>query len=63
MYHVDDFVFVNLKNMNIIERQLQVCLHGIQTWSDENGFRFSKPKLHAYFFVQNEIFMKIRVCT
>jgi hypothetical protein len=30
--------------MNLIERQLQTCLHKRQTWADTNGFRFSKSK-------------------
>ena len=48
--------FFNLKNMNIIERHLQVCLHGIQTWSDENGFRFSKTKITCVLFCSKRNF-------
>ena len=43
--YVDDFVICfRSRNMNIIERQLQQCLNKVQTWSDENGFKFSKSK-------------------
>ena len=43
--YVDDFViYFRSRNMNIIERQLQQCLNKFQTWSEENGFKFSKPK-------------------
>ena len=42
---VDDFVICfRSRNMNIIERQLQQCLNKLQTWSVENGFKFSKSK-------------------
>ena len=30
--------------MNSVERQIQLCLHKIQNWADENGFEFSKIK-------------------
>ena len=43
--YVDDFlIFYRSKNMNTIERQLQLNLNKIQKWSTENGFRFSKSK-------------------
>ena len=43
--YVDDFVICfRPRNMNIIERQLQQCLNKLQTWSEENGFNFSKSK-------------------
>ena len=43
--YVDDFVTCfRSRNMNIIERQLQQCLNKLQTWSEENGFKFSKSK-------------------
>ena len=32
------------KNMNTIERQLQLNLNKIQKWATENGFKFSKSK-------------------
>ena len=43
--YVDDFLICySSKNMQTIERQLQLCLNKIQKWADENGFRFSKSK-------------------
>jgi len=30
--------------MNIIERQLQLCLNKIEKWATENGFKFSSSK-------------------
>ena len=43
--YVDDFVICfRSRNMNIIERQLQQFLNKLQTWSEENGFKFSKSK-------------------
>jgi hypothetical protein len=32
------------KNMNIIERQLQLCLNKIEKWAMETGFKFSSSK-------------------
>ena len=43
--YVDDFLICyRSKNMNTIERQLQLNLNKIQKWSTENGFKFSKSK-------------------
>ena len=43
--YVDDFLICyRSKNMNTIERQLQLNLNKIQKWSTENGFKFSKCK-------------------
>ena len=43
--YVDDFVLCyKSKNINSVERQLQLCLNKIQNWADENGFKFSKTK-------------------
>ena len=51
--YVDDFVICyRSKNMNTIERQLQQCLNKLQTWSDENGFKFSKSKTNVMHFCQ-----------
>ena len=36
--------------MNSIERQLHLCLHKIQNWADENGFKFSKTKTACVHF-------------
>jgi len=42
---VDDFaISCKSKNMATIERQLQLCLNKIQTWADQNGFKFSQSK-------------------
>ena len=42
---VDDFnVCCRSKNMRTIERKLQLCLNNLQTWTDENGFKFSETK-------------------
>jgi len=43
--YVDDFMICYRgKNMNIIERQLQLCLNKIEKWAMENGFKFSSSK-------------------
>jgi hypothetical protein len=40
--YVDDFLICYRgKNMNNIERQLQLCLNKIEKWAMENGFKFS----------------------
>ena len=42
---VDDFsISCMSKSMTVIERQLQSCLNKIESWANENGFRFSKTK-------------------
>ena len=49
--YVDEFVICyKSKNMNSIERQLQLCLHKIQNWADENGFKFSETKTACVHF-------------
>ena len=41
--YVDDFdICYKSKNINSVERQLQLCLHQIQNWAEKNGFKFSK---------------------
>lgn len=51
--YVEDFVLCyKSKNMNFIERQLQLCLHKIEHLADENGFKFFKTKtacVHFYY--------------
>ena len=44
--YVDDFVLCyKSKNINSVERQLQLSLNKIQNWAEnENGFKFSKTK-------------------
>ena len=50
--YVDDFLICYRgKNMNNIERQLQLCLNKIEKWAMENGFKFSSLKtlgMHFY---------------
>ena len=49
--YVDDFLICyRSKNMNTIERQLQLNLNKIQKWSTENGFKFSKSKIVCMHF-------------
>ena len=36
--------------MNSVEQQLQLYLHKIQNWADENGFKFSKTKTACVHF-------------
>ena len=49
--YVDDFVIcIHSRNMDIIERQLQQGLNKLQTWSDENDFKFSKTKTKCMHF-------------
>ena len=49
--YVNDFVLCyKSKNMNSVERQLQLCLQRIQNWADKNGFRFSKTKTTCVHF-------------
>ena len=43
--YVDDFqVCYRGKNMNNIERQLQLCLNKIEKWAMKNGFKLSSSK-------------------
>ena len=43
--YVDDFLICcRAKRMDSIERQLQLSLNRLHTWSLENGFKFSKSK-------------------
>ena len=49
--YVDDFlVCVRGKNMRTIERQLQLCLNDLSTWSTRDGFKFSETKSVAMHF-------------
>ena len=51
--YVDDFLICyRSKNIHTIERQLQQCLNKIDTWSTENGFKFSKTKTQCMHFCQ-----------
>ena len=43
--YVDDFLMsYRAKSTRTCERQLQVCLHKIEKWCKENGFKFSPSK-------------------
>ena len=44
------FYVINPKNMNSIERKLQLCLNKIQNWADVNGFKFSRTKTACVHF-------------
>lgn len=51
--YVDDFLICfRSKSMPTIERKLQNCLNKLQTWSSENGFKFSKTKTQCVHFCQ-----------
>ena len=51
--YVDDFLICyRARNMSSIERQLQLSLNRIQTWCDENGFKFSQSKTMCVHFCQ-----------
>ena len=48
---VDDFsISAKGKTLAGAERQLQLCINGIQKWVDENGFRFSITKAECIHF-------------
>ena len=38
------------RNMASIERQLRLCVNKVETWADENGFKFSKTKTACMYF-------------
>ena len=49
--YVDDFLICyRAKNMNHIERQLQICLDKLHKWTMENGLKFSKVKTKCIHF-------------
>ena len=49
--YVDDFLICyRAKNMNYIERQLQICLDKLHKWTMENGLKFSKEKMKCIHF-------------
>ena len=48
---VDDFLLCyRAKNMNNIERKLQICLDKLHKWTTENGLKFSKEKTKCVHF-------------
>ena len=49
--YVDDFLICyRARNMNHIERQLQLFLDNLHKWTTENGLRFSKEKTKCFHF-------------
>ncbi len=49
--YVDDFLICyRARNMNHIERQLQICLDKLHKWTTENGLKFSKEKTKCIHF-------------
>lgn len=49
--YVDDFsLSAKGKTLAGIERQLQLCINKLETWSDENGFKFSIIKTECIHF-------------
>ena len=51
--YVDDFLIsYRSKNLNAIERKLQLCLRKLETWCNENGFKFSPTKTVCVHFTQ-----------
>ena len=55
--YVDDFLICyRARNMNHIERQLQICLEKLHKWTTENGLKFSKEKTKCvHFFNQRRL--------
>jgi hypothetical protein len=50
---VDDFtVYFSGRNMNVIERRIQLSINGIHSWSVTDGFKFSKTKTVCMHFCQ-----------
>ena len=49
--YVDDFLICfRARNMNYIERQLQICLDKLHKWTTENRLKFSKEKTKCIHF-------------
>ena len=49
--YVDDFMIsYRARNMNHIERQLQICLDNLHKLTTENGLKFSKEKMKCIYF-------------
>ena len=49
--NIDFLICYRGKNMNIIERQLQLCLNTIEKWAMENGFKFSSSNTVGMHFL------------
>ena len=51
---VDDFLIsYRSKNLNSIERKLQLCLRGLEVWCKVNGFKFSATKTVCVHFTKS----------
>ena len=51
--YVDDFcICYRSTSMRVIERHLQQCIHRIENWALNNGFKFSKSKTQCVHFCQ-----------
>ena len=51
--YVDDFVICyRSRNMTTIERKLQQAINHLETWTTENGFKFSQQKTTCVHFCQ-----------
>ena len=51
--YVDDFcICYRSKSMRVIERHLQQCIHRIENWALNTGFKFSKSKTQCVHFCQ-----------
>ena len=49
--HLNNFLlYYRARNMNLIERQHQICLYKHSKWSTENGLKFSKVKIKCVHF-------------
>ena len=52
--YVDDFLIsYRSKNLNSIQRKLQLCLRNLEVWCNENGFKFSTTKTVCVHFAQS----------
>ena len=53
--YVDDFLIsYRSKNLNSIERKLQLCLRNLGVWCNENGFKFSATKTVCVHFTKSK---------
>ena len=59
--YVDDFLIsYRSKNLNSIERKLQLYLRNLEVWCDENGFKFSATKTVCVHFTKSRTAPKSR---
>ena len=49
--YVNDFLICyRARNINHVERQLQICLDKLHKWTTDNGLKFSKEKTKCIHF-------------